>query len=109
MPFSRSLADRIRQALAGRRGITERKMFGGLVFFLHDKICVGIWHQSLIARIGVDQAAQALKQPHVGEFDVTGRPMKGWIMVEPEGLETAAQLEAWIESALQFTQDLPPK
>jgi hypothetical protein len=50
-----------------------------------------------------------LKQPHVGEFDVTGRPMKGWIMVEPEGLETAAQLEGWIESALQFTEDLPPK
>jgi hypothetical protein len=109
MSYSRSLADRIRQAFTGRRGITERKMFGGLVFFLNDKICVGIWHQSLIARLGVEQAALALKQPHVGPFDVTGRPMKGWIMVEPDGLESAAQLEAWIERALQFTQALPPK
>lgn len=109
MSYSRSLADRIRQALTGRRGITERKMFGGLVFFLDGKICLGIWHQSLIARIGVDQAALALKQPDVGPFDVTGRPMKGWIMVGPDGLESAAQLEAWIERALQFTQELPPK
>jgi TfoX/Sxy family transcriptional regulator of competence genes len=109
MPYSRSLADRIRQALAGRRGITERKMFGGLVFFLDGKICVGIWHQSLIARIGVDQAAAALKQPHIGPFDVTGRPMKGWIMVEPDGLDRDTQLRDWIDQSLEFVATLPTK
>lgn len=109
MAFSHSLADRIRQAFAGQRGITEKRMFGSLVFLLCGNLCVGIWKQSLIARIGVEPAAAALKQPYVGAFDVTGKPMKGWILVEPDGLETDAQLRAWIEQALAFADTLPRK
>jgi hypothetical protein len=72
-------------------------------------MCVGIWKVCLIARLGPDQAALALKEPHVVPFDITGRPMRGWVMVEPEGIETDDQLSGWIEKAVEFVQTLPPK
>jgi len=109
MPYSESLADRIRQTLKGRRGFTEKKMFGGVGFMLHGNMCVGVWHTSLIARLGSDQAAAALKEPCVVEFDITGRPMKGWVMVEAEGVETDDQLRAWVERTVGFVETLPKK
>jgi TfoX/Sxy family transcriptional regulator of competence genes len=109
MPYSQSLADRVRQALRDRRGITEKKMFGGLAFLLHGKMLVGVWQQSLVVRLGPEQAAEALKRDYVREFDVTGRPMKGWIMVEPDGLDSDKQLAEWIEAAMRFVGTLPRK
>jgi hypothetical protein len=109
MAYSESLAERVRTALAGSRGVTEKKMFGSVVFLLHGNMCVGIWKSSLIVRLDPDQAAAALKMPDVREFDVTGRPMKGWILVDPDGLETDAQLHAWIDQAKQFVVTLPKK
>ena len=84
-------------------------MFGGLVFFLHGNIAVGIWNDSLIARLGPDGAEDALLKPHVRPFDVTGRPMRGWVMVEPDGLESDVQLAGWIERAVEFALTLPLK
>jgi TfoX/Sxy family transcriptional regulator of competence genes len=109
MAYSESLALRIRQALAGRRGFEEKKMFGGLGFLLHGNMCVGVWKNSLIARLGPEHGARALAEPHVVEFDVTGRPMKGWVMIEPEGLETDEQLRSWIARAVGFVVTLPKK
>jgi TfoX/Sxy family transcriptional regulator of competence genes len=108
MVYSHSLADRVRQQLRDRR-ITEKKMFGGVAFLLNGNMIVCVWQQSLIVRLGQDRAAEAMKQEYVGEFDVTGRPMKGWIMVEPDGLESDPQLAEWIELALQFVETLLPK
>lgn len=84
-------------------------MFGSLVFLLNGNLLVGIWQQSLIVRLGADRAADALTQDYVREFDVTGRPMKGWVMVEPDGLESDQQLAEWIALALQFVETLPAK
>src|SRR5690242_8824673 len=84
MPFSESRAARTRDALAREPGITEKKMFGGLSFLLHGKLLVGVFKDSLVARVGPGQARTALKEPHVGVFDITGRPMKGWVVIEPE-------------------------
>jgi TfoX/Sxy family transcriptional regulator of competence genes len=109
MVYSESLATRIRQMLKGRRGFTEKKMFGGVGFMLHGNMCVGIWQTSLIVRLGPDQAETALKEPNVVEFDITGRPMKGWIMVEADGIETDEQLDGWIERAVEFVEALPKK
>ncbi len=109
MAYSESLAARIRQALKGRRGFTEKKMFGGVGFMLHGNMCVGVWQTSLIVRLGPDQAEAALKEPNVVEFDITGRPMKGWIMVEADGIETDEQLDGWIERAVEFVASLPKK
>ncbi len=109
MPYSESLAARIRDVLTGRHGITERKMFGGIVFMLHGNMCVGVWQTSMIARLGPEQAAAALEAPNVSEFDVTGRPMKGWVVIEAEGIDTDGQLRGWVERAVEFVGTLPRK
>jgi TfoX/Sxy family transcriptional regulator of competence genes len=109
MPYSQSLVDRVRHALQGHRGITEKKMFGSIIFLLNGNMLVGIWQSSLIVRLGPERATTALKQPHVREFDVTGRPMKGWVMVEPDGLESDQRLGEWIEMAMRFVEGLPEK
>jgi hypothetical protein len=109
MAYSESLAARIRPIVARQRGIAEKKMFGGVGFLLNGNMCVGVWKTSLIARLGPEQAEAALKQPNVVEFDVTGRPMKGWVMVEADGLETDTQLNGWIERSVEFVRTLPKK
>jgi hypothetical protein len=109
MVYSKSLAARVRQALAGRPRVIEKKMFGGLCFFLHGNMLVGIWNDSLIARLGPEDGAKALNEPFVKPFDVTGRPMKGWVLVEPDGMDTDRQLSDWIDRALAFVATLPPK
>ena len=109
MAYSESLARRIRHVFSRRRGITEKKMFGGIGFLLNGNMCVGIWKTSLIVRLGPEQAETALKEQHVVEFDITGRPRNGGAMVEADGLETDEQLSDWIQKALEFVEKLPPK
>ena len=109
MPFSESLAARIRDTLARRKNIEEKKMFGGVGFLLNGNMLVGVWKDSLIVRLGPDNYDDALLEPHVREFDITGKPMKGWVMVESEGVEDDGQLQDWIERALKFVRTLPRK
>ncbi len=109
MVFSNSLAARVRHTLSSRRAIVEKKMFGGVCFLLRGNMLVGVWQDALILRLGVDEAARALAEPYVRKFDVTGRPMKGWAMVEADGLDTDAALAAWIDRAAAFVETLPPK
>lgn len=78
MAFDESLADRIRKALARKRGISEKKMFGGICFMLNGNMLVGVWKDSLIVRLGEEQGEEALLEPHVKVFDITGKPMKNW-------------------------------
>jgi TfoX/Sxy family transcriptional regulator of competence genes len=109
MPYSESLAERIRQTFGRRKEIEEKKMFGGVGFLLNGNMLVGVWQTSLIGRIGPDEYTKALRKPNVREFDITGRPMKGWIMVEPDGIEQDSQLKDWIELAIMFVETLPAK
>jgi hypothetical protein len=109
MAYSESLAVRVRSALTGRLGIREKKMFGGVGFLLHGNMLVGIWKTSLIVRLAPHQAEAALAGSHVVPFDITGRPMKGWVMVEPDGLETDEQLADWIQQSDGFVSTLPGK
>lgn len=109
MAFSESLAARVRHALARTRGIVEKRMFGGLVFLLDGNLLVGVWHDSLIARLGREAADAALQQPHVGVFDVTGRPMRNWVLIDPDGLDGDCQFNDWLDRAMAFVQTLPPK
>src|SRR4051794_32435695 len=108
MAFDETLAERIRQRLARRKNVEEKKMFGGVGFLLHGKMLVGVWKESLIARLGPDVGDEALKEPHVKAFDITGRPMRKWVLVEPEGVEDD-QLIGWIEWAMKFVGALPAK
>ncbi|MBL9125096.1 MAG: TfoX/Sxy family protein [Planctomycetaceae bacterium] len=109
MPYSEALAERVRQALSGQRGVVEKRMFGGLAFLYRGNMLVGVWQAALIARLGEEQARTALLEPGTREFDVTGRPMKGWIFVDAEACDSDAQLRGWIELALEFASALPPK
>lgn len=109
MPYSKSLAARVRHVLAGRGDIVEKRMFGGVAFLLHGNMLVGVWNDSLIVRLGPEEGESALSEPDVRPFDITGRPMKGWVMVEPDGLDTDAQLRDWIERAAIFVGTLPAK
>ena len=109
MAFSEALAERIRQRLARRKNVEEKKMFGGVGFLLNGNLLVGVWKESLVVRLGPDEGDEALKQPHVKEFDITGRAMKGWVLVEPGGVEGDDQLADWVQRAVKFVANLPPK
>ena len=109
MAFSESQTEGIRHRLARRKNIEEKKMFGGVGFLLNGILLVGVWKDSLCVRLGPDQAEAALLEPHVKKFDITGRPMKGWVLVEPEGVEEDDQLADWIERAMKFVKALPKK
>jgi TfoX/Sxy family transcriptional regulator of competence genes len=107
--FSESLAGRVRDALARNKSIEEKRMFGGVGFLLTGNMLVGVWKNSLIVRVGPEAYDDAIVEPHVREFDITGKSMKGWIMVEPEGIEDDEQLFVWIERATKFVSSLPKK
>jgi len=109
MVYSKSLVERIRHLVSRRRGITEKKMFGGVCFLMNGNLLVGVWKDSLIARVGRDVYQAALQEEHVKEFDITGRPMKGWVMVEPDGIDSDPQLTRWIDQATVFVRTLPAK
>lgn len=84
-------------------------MFGGIGFLLNGNTLVGVWKDLLIARLGPDQGNDVLLEPHVREFDITGKPMKGWVLVEREGVTGEDQLAGWILRAVKFVEALPPK
>ena len=84
-------------------------MFGGVGFLLNGNLLVGVWKDSLIVRLGPEEGDEALKKPHVKEFDITGRPMKGWVLVEPEGVKDDGLLSAWIQRAVKIVGALPAK
>ena len=109
MAFDETLAARIRAALVRKKNVEEKKMFGGIGFLLNGNMLVGVWKNSLIVRVGPDGYEDALLEPHVKEFDITGRPMKGWVLVEPEGIKDNEQLSAWIQRAVKFVGKLPGK
>lgn len=109
MAFDETLAARIRKALARKKSITDKKMFGGIGFLLNGNLLVGVWKDSLIVRLGEEDGEDALKEPHVKVFDITGRPMKNWVLVEPVAVEGDDQLKDWIQRAVKFVGKLPGK
>ena len=109
MAFNEALAERIRRGLARKKGVEEKKLFGCIAFLLHGNVVVGVWKDSLIVRHGPEGGDEALLEPHVKEFDITGRAMKGWVVVAPEGVGSDDQLRGWIQRAVKFVGKLPAK
>ena len=103
------LAKRIAAVLKGKRGITQRKMFGGVCFMLHGNMLCGTVKDKLMVRVGAEFQEKAMKLKHVEPMDFTGKPMKGMIYVAPAGIRTKANLEKWIGHALAYAQTLPKK
>lgn len=95
--------------LRRRKGITEKKMFGGIAFMHHGNMSCGVTDDRLMVRVGADNYEACLKRKHVREMDFTGRPLKGFIYVMPEGIKRRDGLQRWVETGLSFTKTLPKK
>jgi TfoX/Sxy family transcriptional regulator of competence genes len=109
MAYDEDLADRIRDALADRDDVTERKMFGGLAFLVSGNVCCGVIGSEAMLRLGDEAADAALDEPHTRAMDFTGRPMNSMVFVAPAGLEDGAAVRGWVDRALAFATSLPPK
>lgn len=109
MAYDEGVAERLRDLFVDRPGITEKKMFGGLAFMYRGHMLVGIIDDSLMARVGPDGYAAVLKQPHVREMDFTGKPMKGYVYVDPAGFESDNDLGRWVGLCIQFNKSMPLK
>jgi TfoX/Sxy family transcriptional regulator of competence genes len=107
MAYDEQLAERVRKKLELRKGVTEKKMFGGLSFLLHGKMCCGVLGDDLIVRIQPKDYESALQEASVRPMDFTGRPLKGFIYVGPEGCQTEEALSRWIEHGVEFVLSLP--
>ena len=109
MPYDEKLAERMRARLQSTRGLTEMKMFGGVGFLVNGNMACGVIKQDMIVRLNDQDFEASLKKLHVRIFDMTGRPMKGWILVAPEGLKTDRSLNGWIEKGVTFAASLPAR
>ena len=109
MVYDELLATRIKAALGPLPGLEEKKMFGGVGFLLNGNMACGVHKNNLIVRIGAATYFKALTHPNTLPFDMTGKPMAGWIMVEPKGCEKEDDLKAWVRQGLEFAMTLPNK
>jgi TfoX/Sxy family transcriptional regulator of competence genes len=109
MAYDEGLAERVRDALAEVGEITEKKMFGGVAFMLSGNMCVGIVKDDLMIRVGPHEHDELVGRPHARPMDFTGRTMKGFLYVAPEGVEDDSDLAEWVQHGLAFAGSLPPK
>ncbi len=109
MPYDAQIEERIQTIIADWENTAHKKMFGGVCHLLNGNMFCGVYKEYLILRLGVEKESRALKQSHVLPFDITGRPMKGWVMVAADGFTTAAELAGWLDQARAFAASLPPK
>jgi TfoX/Sxy family transcriptional regulator of competence genes len=109
MAHDEGLAQRVREILEERRGVSEKKMFGGLCFLVHGNMCCGVETDRLMVRVGPDAHEAALAEPHARKMDFTGRAMKGFVYVGEEGFEADEDLERWVELGASFAASLPKK
>lgn len=108
MAYNLKLAERIRSQLDGIP-VVEKNMFGGVGFLLNGNMACGVNKDNLIVRIDPEKQNTLLKKPHAKPFDLTGRPMKGWLVVEADGIKTEKQLSTWVKEGVEFASTLPPK
>lgn len=108
MAYNLKLAERIRSQLDGIP-VVEKKMFGGVGFLLNGNLACGVNKDDLIVRVDPEKHTALLKKPHARPFDMTGRPMKGWLLVEADGVKTEKQLSAWVKEGVEFAATLRTK
>jgi len=107
--FDEALAARVRGVLKGSDGLVEKRMFGGIAFLLNGNMCCGVHGDELIVRLDPERAEAALSDRHVRVFNLTGRPMKGWVLIARGGVATDEALRSWVGRGSDFAGSLPPK
>lgn len=108
MAYNEKLAKRVR-AEFGEIPCIEKKMFGGVGFLVHGNMACGVYKNDMIVRVAPEKHEKLMKKKHTKVFDITGRPMKGWLMVEPDGCKSAKQLSTWVKEGIEFALTLPVK
>jgi hypothetical protein len=109
MAYDEGLAERARRVFEEHPGYVEKRMFGGIAFMVHGNMAIGVLGDGLIVRVGPEDYERAVMEPHTRPFDLTGRPMRGWVVVVPEGYQSDEDLRAWVKQGLDFALTLPPK
>jgi hypothetical protein len=109
MAYDEKLAGRVRKLLAQRKAIAEKKMFGGVAFLLNGNMCCGLHGGELIVRLNPKETDRALAEPNTRIFDMTGRPMRGWILVKPDGVVGEGALSKWVSMGVSYAASLPAK
>ncbi len=109
MTYNEEIEQRINAFVNTWPDCTVKKTFGGVCYLLSGNMACGVYREDLILRLGTAKARQALKLPYVRSFDITGRPLKGWVMVKEEGFDQVGGLDVWLEQARAFVSTLPPK
>ena len=109
MAYNEKIETRIKRIVSGWKNTEDKKMFGGICHLINGNMFCGVHKEFLILRLGTDKAEDALKLPHVRPFDITGKPMKGWIMVTENGFKSDKDLKDWLDQTLMFVATLPTK
>lgn len=110
MAYSEPAADRLRTALTDRDGVTEKEMFGGIAFLLNGNMALGVSGNDLIVRVDPSETDALLGEPGARIFDLSGgRPMKGWLLVQPAGFRTEAAFRRWLMRGVDYVSRLPKK
>ena len=109
MAYDEKIAERLSNVFGGDKHVVEKKMFGGIAYMYLEHMCVGIVDDMLMVRVGPDAYESALSEKHVRPMDFTGKPMKGYIYVEPAGFKTEKNLIKWVDKGISFVETLPPK
>ncbi len=109
MAYDEGLAQRVTELLEEKPGFKEKKMFGGVCYLLNGNMACGVLNEDIIVRVGPEKYEDFLKLPHTRKFDITGRAMKGWVMVSYGGHESDEELSEWVQLGTNFALSLPPK
>lgn len=106
MPYDEEIETRINKVISRWKNTEAKKMFGGVCHLLDGNMLCGVYRDFLILRLGEEESQAALKSPFVRPFDITGKPMKGWVMVEKEGFKSEDALKTWLGKAKRFVNTL---
>ena len=110
MPYDVDLTDRLREMLAGRSGVVEKRMFGGVAFLVDGHMAVGASSKGgLLLRTDPAQTESLLTDPRAEPFEMQGRPTAGWLRIDLDGSATDEELSRWVEHGLGYAGTLPPK
>ena len=109
MAYDAGLVERVREILGEREEFVERTMFGGVAFMVRGNMACGVLEDGLIVRVGRERYEEAMMAPHTKPLDITGRPMTGWVIVEPSGYTSDEDIVGWVREGVDFALTLPPK
>jgi len=109
MAYNEKVAGRIRESLAGTKNLVEKKMFGGIAFMVNDKMCVGVDKDDIMLRCEPEMTVELLSKKGARSFDLTGKPMKGWLLISTQGTKSKKDFDWWIKTAIEANKKLTSK